>query len=153
MLFRSSASAVSELLIRLFISVTAPAMIENSLPRRMSLSSLPPPETIAVSSWIQGIIENMPPRSDRRSRPCNHDTRQHGDVVLGALLLPLTAHFGRAKQCAVAGVVQWVCRDAEGGETIQRIVSSSRRASPSEWPGENAGGVLQAQTGAGVVQW
>src|ERR1700722_9028298 len=55
----SWASAVSEPLIRLFISVLAPTRIENSSPRRISLSSPPPPGTFAVSSWTQGSMRGL----------------------------------------------------------------------------------------------
>ena len=52
----SPASASSEPLRRLFISSIAPAMIENSWPRRISRSSPPSPGTVAAPNCTQGII-------------------------------------------------------------------------------------------------
>ena len=40
------------------LEAMAPDMIENSWPRCMSFSSPPPPGTVAVSRWTQGIMRS-----------------------------------------------------------------------------------------------
>ncbi len=62
----SVASCSSEPLMRLFISPMVPDMMENSLPRCMSVS-LPPPGMTVSSSFCQGIMDG--PERGKRAQP------------------------------------------------------------------------------------
>ena len=63
---------------RLFMRVVAPAMIENSLPRCINLSS-PPPGTLAVSTWTPGIMDN--PMSSSRVGGFSQPSAQRGPLA------------------------------------------------------------------------